>query len=232
MSKSKSVALIFERQWIHAVVLVLMLVGLWFIARACPCFHRGDLWGIGTWTWFWIAVEIPIAHQVYVWFFWRTELHHGLITRIFGDLGFPIYAAGFSVLFVGRFVAVVALAISSHDTLPLSPALLKLLRPLAILLLIPTLYLIYSVMRFFGLRRAYGADHFDESYRSQSFVRQGIFRITSNAMYVFGFLVLWIPGLWFASRPAIVAAVFSHLYIWIHYFTTEKPDMARIYGSS
>jgi len=209
-----------------------MLVGLWFIARACPCFHRGGLWGIGTWSWFWIAVEIPIAHQIYVWFFWRTELHHGLITRIFGDLGFAVYAAGFIVLFVGRLLAIIALAIASHDTVIIAPTLLRLLKPLAVLLLIPTLYLAYSVLRYFGIPRAFGADHFDESYRSRTFVRQGIFRFTSNAMYVFGFLALWIPGLWFASRPAIIAALFSHLYIWVHYFTTEKPDMRRIYGSS
>ena len=26
-------------------------------------------------------------------------------------------------------------------------------------------------------------------------------------------------------------AGFSHLYIWVHYFTTELPDMHRIYGT-
>jgi len=232
MNKPKSVALIFERQWIHALVLALMLVVLWFISRGCHCFHRGELLGIGTWTWFWIAVEIPVAHQIYVWFFWRTELHRGLISRVFDDSGFAVYATGFTLLFVGRFAAIIALAAASHDTLPLAPGLLNLLKPISVLLLIPTLYLIYSVIRYFGLRRAYGADHFDESHRSQPFVRQGIFRFTSNAMYVFGFLVLWIPGLWYASRPAIIAALFSHIYIWVPYFTPEKPDMARIYGSS
>jgi hypothetical protein len=29
----------------------------------------------------------------------------------------------------------------------------------------------------------------------------------------------------------MVAAVFGHLYIWVHYFTTELPDMRRIYGT-
>ncbi len=209
-----------------------MLFGLWFIARACPCFHRGSLWGIGTWTWFWVAVEIPIAHQLYVWFFWRTELHHGLITRVFGGAGFAIYALGFTIFLVGRGVAIIALAAASHDTIYIAPALLKLLKPLAIVLLIPTLYLAYSVVRYFGIFRAFGADHFDEAYRSKPMVREGIFRLTPNAMYTFGFLAVWIPGLWFASRPAIIAALFSHLYIWVHYFTTEIPDMRRIYATS
>jgi hypothetical protein len=26
-------------------------------------------------------------------------------------------------------------------------------------------------------------------------------------------------------------AAFNHLYIWVHYFTVEKPDMDYIYGS-
>jgi hypothetical protein len=51
-------------------------------------------------------------------------------------------------------------------------------------------------------------------------------------MYTFGLMVLYIPALWYASRPALVAAVFGHLYIWVHYFTTELPDMRRIYGTS
>jgi hypothetical protein len=51
-------------------------------------------------------------------------------------------------------------------------------------------------------------------------------------MYTFGLMVLYIPALWYVSRPALVAAVFGHVYIWVHNFTTEKPDMERIYGSS
>lgn len=223
---------IFERQWIHAVVLLMMLVGTWFVARACPCFHRGQLWGIGTWTWFWLAVEIPIVHQIYVWFCWRTELHHGLISRLFGSLAFPLYGAGFALMVVGRLVALVALAIASRGSVYATPALLASLKVLAVVLLLPVLYAAYSVLRYFSIRRVFGVDHFDASYRTGGLVRDGIFRWTPNALYTFAFLAMWIPGLWFASRPAIIAAFFSHLYIWVHYFTTEKPDMRRIYGAS
>ena len=78
--------------------------------------------------------------------------------------------------------------------------------------------------------RAFGIDHFDASYRTRPFVRQGIFRFTSNGMYIFGFFILWVPGLWFASVAALCVALFSHLYIWVHYFSTELPDIRRIYG--
>ena len=53
---------------------------------------------------------------------------------------------------------------------------------------------------------------------------------TSNGMYVFGFFLIWFPGLWYASLAALAAALFSHLYIWVHYYCTERPDMLRIYG--
>ena len=106
------------------------------------------------------------------------------------------------------------------------------LKLLALVALVPAIYLFYSVKRYFGFRRAFGIDHFDESYRSLPFVRKGIFRFTRNGMYVYGFLLLWVPGFWFASLAALSVALFNHLYIWVHYFATELPDMKRIYGQA
>jgi hypothetical protein len=228
MKPQGSMAAVFEWQWLHALALAVGLPVLWLITMNCGCFHRGELWGISTWTWFWISVEIPIAHQVFVWFCWRPELHRALISRIFGRHGFSVYAAIFTVFLVGRLVSIMALSVASRDTLPVNHLALQWL---AVVLAVPVAYLMYSVARFFTITRAYGADHFDESYRSKPFVRRGIFRFTSNGMYTFGLMVLYIPALWYASRPALVAAVFGHLYIWVHYFTTERPDMRRIYGT-
>ena len=101
---------------------------------------------------------------------------------------------------------------------------------LALVLAIPVIYLFYSVARYFGFRRALGIDHFDQSYRHKPLVSKGIYRISGNAMYVYGLLILWIPGLLTASSPALLVALFSHIYIWVHYYTLEKPDMIRIYG--
>ncbi len=102
----------------------------------------------------------------------------------------------------------------------------------ACLALIPAVYLFYSVKHYFTFTRAFGADHFDPAYRSMPIEQRGIFRFTSNGMYVFGFLLLWVPGLWWSSSAALVVALFNHLYIWVHYFATELPDMRRIYGGS
>ena len=42
--------------------------------------------------------------------------------------------------------------------------------------------------------------------------------------------MLWVPAFLFQSMAAMVIAAFSHAYIWVHYYATEKPDMKRIYG--
>jgi protein-S-isoprenylcysteine O-methyltransferase Ste14 len=172
---------------------------------------------------------VPVAHQVFVWFCWRTELHASLLTRALGRAAFTLYAVVFSLLGIARIVSVFLLAIANHGTAPGNPIMLKLL---ALILLIPALYLLHSVRRYFGFRRAFGIDHFDESYRSLPLVREGIFRYASNGMYAFGFLLIWFPGLWYASLAALAAALFNHLYIWVHYYCTERPDMVRIYGDA
>ena len=191
--------------------------------------RSGQLWEVSTPVWLWLATALAVVHQVYVWFCWRTQLHASWLTRTLGAFGFPFYAAGFSVLGILRVVLVFILAVSNRDTLQVNPFALKLL---AIIALIPAAYLFYSVKRYFGIKRAFGIDHFDESYRSLPFVRKGIFRFTRNGMYIYGFLLFWVPAFWFASLVALSLALFNHLYIWIHYFATELPDMKRIYGQA
>jgi hypothetical protein len=220
-------AAIFERQWLHVLAVVVALPTLWFMSMNCGCFHRGSFCGLSTWQWFWISVEIPIAHQLFVWVCWRTELHRGLLSRVFGSFAFPLYGSIFLVFLVARLMSVLLLALASHETLPGNPLIS---RRAAVVVAIPVAYLTYSVVRYFSISRAMGADHFDESYRSMPLETRGIHRFTSNGMYIFGMMALYLPALWYASRPAMVAAVFGHLYIWVHYFTTEKPDMRRIYG--
>ncbi len=227
--------LIFERQWLHALSLAILMV---LVAGAADVasVRVGELWGVGSATWLWAGVAVAIAHQVFVWLCWRLQLHGSLLTRALGDRAFTAYAAIFALLGLSRIPAVVALAIANRDTLTVflgrpfgatTPVVLKLL---ALAFAVPAGYLFYSVRRYFTYRRALGIDHFDDAYRSLPKVKQGIFRYTDNGMYFFGFLVLWVPGLWFASAGALFLALFSHLYIWVHFYATERPDMKRIYG--
>lgn len=80
--------------------------------------------------------------------------------------------------------------------------------------------------------RASGADHFDRKYREMPLVRKGIFRFTSNGMYLYAFLLFWAIAVGFNSAAGVVVAAFSHAYVWIHFFATEKPDMKYFYPSN
>ncbi len=220
--------LIFEKQWLHALLLAALLAGV-LLVTGYDGVHTGQLWGVATPFWLWLAIGVAITHQIYVWFCWRTQLHASWLTRTFGNFGFPLYAVGFSVLGIMRVVVVFIVAISNRDTLPGNAIALKLL---AVIMLVPTAYLFYSVKRYFGFKRAFGIDHFNIDYRSMPLERRGIFRFSRNGMYVYGFLLLWVPAFWWASLAALVIAVFNHLYIWVHYFATELPDIKRIYGET
>ena len=222
-----SLKLIFERQWLHALCLGLLLYGL-CQAVELEQVSTGAAWGRDTLFWLWLGVGISISHQVLVWFVWRLQLHGQYVTRCLGAAGFPLYAVLFALLGIGRVLPVFIVAYANQGTLPGDGVLMKLV---AVILLLPSLYLFYSVKRYFGFKRAFGADHFEEDYHTMPFVRRGIFRFTSNGMYIYGFLLLWVPALWWGSAAALCLAAFNHLYIWVHYYGTELPDIKRIYGS-
>ncbi len=220
--------MLFQRQFLHLAALLVLVAGLW-ATSGLEGFRDGSYRGVDTRTWVVLAAGIAIAHQVFVWFCWRTQLHGKLLTRFLGGSAFGSYAFVFFVLMVGRAVLIIDLAISNQNSLGADPAVTN---TLAILVAVPAVYLFYSVHRYFGFLRATGIDHFDESYRTLPLVNKGIFRFTRNGMYTFGLLAIWIPGLYWRSVAALAVALFSHLYIWVHYYCTEKPDMQHIYGGA
>ena len=217
---------LFDKQIYHYTALILMVPGVYALADDAAL--SGQLLGVSTITWLWLSIAVPVLHQVYVWFVWRSQLKYSLISRIFGENGFIVYIIGFTVLFASRLMFIILLSLSNKDSIVLSPGFSYVL---SIIFIALSGYLFYSVRTYFGFKRAYGIDHFDESYRHLPFVREGIFKYTSNAMYTFGFLILWVPGLIFFSKAALLAACFNHTYIWVHYYTTELPDIRLIYGS-
>jgi hypothetical protein len=220
--------LVFERQVLHLVLLLALLAGLYAGSRL-DGFSDGALLGLPTNAWAGLTVAGAIAHQGYVWLCWRLELHGRRLTGWLGKSAFRWYAVGFAILILSRPVLITVLAISNAGTLPGNRAVLI---GIAIVISIPALYTMYSVRRYFGFKRAFGIDHFDPAYRSMPLVTKGMFRFSGNAMYDFGFLLLWVPGLACQSVAGVVVALFCHLYIWVHYLCTEKPDMDRIYGSA
>jgi len=217
----------FEKQGWHFIFLFLLLIGVVFLARGDVL--AGQLWGISTQAWLWIAVAVPVAHQVMVGLLWRGQLYRNWMTNWFGKNDFLVFKVLFTTLFVARPLSIILVGISNYGTLGLSPVLAYVL---AGILFIPFAYTMFSVAHYFGINRAYGIDHFDPSYRNKAFVKQGMFKYTDNAMYKFGFLILWSLALVFLSKAALLAAAFNHLYIWVHFYFTELPDIRYIYGKA
>jgi len=171
------------------------------------------------------AAVCPILHQVFVWLAWRFELRSSATSKA---IGFRGYLACFYLLFASRFVSLIALAWLDRGSLKLD------IVPQAVvatILFTLGLYAGYSVNRYFGFVRAAGVDHFDPRYRELPLVKDGIFRFTSNGMYIYAFLLFWAIAVSCNSSAALTIAAFSHAYIWVHFYATEKPDMDFLYGS-
>ncbi len=216
-------------QFRHLLALLLLMLAIRVAIAVWPDMLQGSFWGLNSRIWLWLAIAIPVLHQVYVMLTWRLELYHRSLTRRLGlQRAFRLYAIGFSLLFGGRFLFILLLAISNRNTWQVDPAIAY---GLALLITPPVLYLAYSVKTYFTVERAFGMDHFDPNYR-EPFVKQGIFRYTDNGMYIFGLLALYLPGLLLFSKAALLVALFNHLYIWVHYYCTERPDMITIYGKT
>ena len=100
---------------------------------------------------------------------------------------------------------------------------------ISLIFFIPFIYTIYSVKKYFGFERATGIHHFDSNYKDIPFERRGIFKWSSNAMYVFALPVFFGFAFSSGSKAMFVYASYSIICIWLHYFCTEKEDYKFIY---
>jgi len=216
MTKPKTTMGLWVGQPLHficlALLLVLVYVAWGFLGRPFPVV-------------FWIAGAFPVVHQVYVWLAWRLEIQSGATSKA---IGFNAYVVLFFVLFSGRFISLVALAWVDRGSLNLNTNLVIIL---TVLLALPGIYAMHSVKQYFGMARAAGADHFEARYRTMPLVKKGIFRYTSNGMYLYAFFLFWAIAMGFNSSAALLVAAFSHAYIWVHFLATEKPDMEFLYNA-
>lgn len=220
---------VFEYQLWHLLALILLILSMSAYLYNDSNILNGSFLHIPTSRWFYLAILIPIIHQVYVWLVWRFELYASVFSKRIGvKSAFTLYAMGFSFLFVSRLISIIFLALSSQDSLHINPIFAYLLAALITPLVI---FLFYSVKMYFTVERAYGIDHFDKHYNTP-YVKKGIFKYTDNGMYVFGLMILYLPGLLLLSKAALIVALFNHLYIWVHYYCTERPDMQEIYGKA
>lgn len=215
MTPTKTPPGIWAGQGLHAICLAFLLAVVWRVWA-----YLGEPFPVL----FWVAVAFPVVHQLFVWLAWRLELSSSATSR---TIGFGGYVALFFLLFGGRFVSLFALAWVDRGSFQLqdTPRIV-----ITVVLVVLGVYAMYSVMRFFGMARAAGADHFDPRYRSMPLVNEGIFRFTNNGMYLYAFFLFWAIAVGLNSSSALAVAAFSHAYIWVHFYATERPDMDYLYS--
>jgi len=217
---------IFEKQIWHILIFTLLILGIIILINLENEILLGSLWNVSTKTWFIITLVVPIIHQIYVLLCWRLELDYKLLTRKIGKEAFNLYLIGFFILFISRIIFITLLSESNKNTFDLD---MFLKYTIVSVLSIIVIYAFYSVKKYFGLKRAAGLDHFDSSIAELPFVKKGIFKYTNNGMYKYAFLIIYLPAILNQSKAALLVAVFSHIYIWVHYYCTELPDIKRIY---
>jgi hypothetical protein len=223
--KAATLHFFFYRQGVHALFIVVLLPVAWGLAA--PALGGASYLGISDRWWFAASLACAVVHQLWIWTGWRAQLGWRAFTRGFGSYDFAVFSSVFFALLVMRPLLIATTSIAGAGTLLLPPWLSL---GLGVLLSAMALYTGWSVVRYFGLARAAGADHFRPGYREMGLVNQGVFALVPNAMYTFGFLGLWAIALLARSHVGLVAALFQHAYVWVHYLCTESPDMDVLYG--
>ena len=224
INKASSVNFILKRQFTHLTVLIISASLTWILARSS--LNQDNWLGQPDRNWLIIGILVFCLHQIIVAMVFRLQLGHALFTRIFGRLDLLVWGIIFFPFLAARPFTVMALARASQNTLNIN---LSFARFLATLLIIPAGYTLWSVLRYFGLIRALGGDHFRVKYRKMGLVKEGAFKYSDNAMYQFAFLLLWAIALYFRSYPALLLAISQHLSIWALYYCIEKPDLDLLY---
>ena len=208
--------------WHLGGIIVLFYIGVQFVDLEN---NPSIFLGISALSWFMIAMSIPLIHQGYVWICWRSELCWQSISNTIGFKGYMII---FFILIISRLSAIV-LCFVDYGSL-YKPGRLAWI--LSLILFIPGVYTMYSVKKYFGFLRAAGADHFDPKYRDMPFENRGIFKWSSNAMYVFAIGIPFAFATATGSQSMFVVAIYTYISIWLHYFCTEKEDFKVIYENN
>jgi protein-S-isoprenylcysteine O-methyltransferase Ste14 len=214
---------LFEGQAQHALLAALLYVG----ATSLLAPTSNAVWGLTSYEWAMWSIWLAITHQVIVAVVFRTQLLFNPWQRLFGTHDIKTWAIVFMPLLLARPFTVLMVGLSDTTSLGVPSSLTV---SLGVILLLVAGWALYSTVRFFTLKRALGGDHFREELRALPKVRGGVFNYTDNGMYGVAFLGLWGIALLCQSPTAMAVAFFQHAYIWVHMYTTEQPDMRRMYG--
>jgi len=214
---------IFRGQIQHAMFATLLTAGAFSLLQD----NGGSALGVGVMTWAKLTLAFTLFHQILVAIVFRTQLHLNIMVKLFGDKALKIWGVIFLPLLASRPLLLLMTGLASMGTLEGNRQMQMLAGGL---LLLPMIWGMHSVLKYFTINRALGGDHFYDEYLNMPMVKQGAFRYTDNAMYGLVFLGFWGLALLTGSRDALVLALFQHAYIWVHMYCTEDPDMRILYA--
>lgn len=216
---------VFKGQLLHVSLAFLMVLGAGSLLL--PSLSGQTFLGWNTLEWAKCSIILALIHQVIVAIVFRLELYKGLMTVVFKRRALKVWAAVFLPFLVARPITIIIVGWLDTNSITRFQGTE---RVVGILLILLAIVAMHSVIKYFTIRRALGADHFDNEVIALPLVTEGMFKYTSNGMYGVVFLGLWGIALAFNSWNALVVAFFQHTYIWVHMYVTEQPDMDRIYG--
>lgn len=219
---------LFKRQGYHIAAYIVLGIILYFLTVALSD-SDNSIWGISVFTWVLISWICAGFMQFWVVIFWRLEYFTGKISKLMGKAGFVIFRIGFIISGLIRLSIVIPVSRATAHTVSIP---LYITVPLIAITAPFIVWGLFSVLVYFGITRAFGADHFDSTYRNGTLELRGIYKYIPNSMYTVILLVLYFPGLIFQSLLGLVLALVHHLFVWVHYFCTERPDLIEIYGPS
>ncbi|MGR3342805.1 MAG: methyltransferase, partial [Paracoccaceae bacterium] len=204
---------VFRGQLQHAMIAALLTAG------ACSLLRQpdGSYFGLSPIRWAYIALFVALFHQVMVAIVFRLQLHFDIMVRLFGDRALRIWGAMFLPFLAGRPLLLLVAGLADMGSLSGNREAQLII---GAALLIPAVWTMHSVFKYFTIPRALGGDHFHDQYLNMPLVDQGAFKYSSNAMYSFVFLGMWGIALLTGSWNALVLAMFNHAYIWVHMYCT------------
>jgi len=218
---------IFKGQLLHLGLIILMVYGASSLLMQSS--QDRTFLGLSSQDWAILSITLAVVHQVIVAIVFRFELYMGAMTHFFQHRALKVWAAIFLPLLVARPITIIIVGWLDTNSITEFRGIEQIFGSLLIVLAVFTMH---SVIKYFTIRRALGADHFDNDVIAMPLVTEGMFKYTSNAMYGIVFLGFWGIALVFGSWNALVVAFFQHIYIWVHMYVTEQPDMEQIYGGT
>ncbi|MCP5089140.1 MAG: hypothetical protein GY952_20355 [Rhodobacteraceae bacterium] len=216
---------IWEGQLLHLGLIILMVFGAHSLLM--PAFSDPTFLGWDSNDWAMASILLAVVHQVMVAVVFRLQLYTGFMTKLFGANDIKVWGAIFLPLLASRPLTILAAAWLDPYRITNWRGIEVIVGAVLVILAIVTMH---SVIKYFTIFRALGADHFRNEVIAMPTVKQGMFRYTNNAMYGIVFLGLWGIALLFGSWNALIVALFQHCYIWVHMHLTEGPDMRRLYS--